>query len=167
MVYIYDINVKSIKIIKRESKIGVDIYYIGYMDEPKNKFNTIKPFHLTINRLFGHIEKIEGSNDRYLIINEDKYKINNIFIRLWIYAEDRITAVGMWQFVEEEIIFGNNGDNKINNYNKLRFSSDIDLPLYKIIDFRALTITIDFVIKKDGKYYPEIYLDKALCMCKI
>ena len=162
MVYIYDINVESIKIIKTESKIGVNIYYIGYMLEFKNKFNTIKPFYATINRLFGRIEKTEGSNDRYLIINEDNYKINNILKRLWKYVEDRITAVGIWQFAEKEIIFGNNGDNKIKNYNKLRFSSDIDLPSYKIIGFRMLTIHISCVIKKDDKYYPEIYLDEAL-----
>ena len=29
IVYVYDIDVKLMKIIKRESKIGVDIYYIG------------------------------------------------------------------------------------------------------------------------------------------
>ena len=48
------------------------------MHEPKNKFNTIKPFYITINRLLGNVEKIEGSTDRYLIVNEDNYKINNI-----------------------------------------------------------------------------------------
>ena len=50
IVYIYDINVKLIKVIKRESKIGVDIYYIGYMFETENKINTIKPFYLVISR---------------------------------------------------------------------------------------------------------------------
>ena len=49
------------------------------MHEPKNIFNTVKPFYITINRLLGHVEKIEGSSDRYLIVNEDNYKINNIF----------------------------------------------------------------------------------------
>ena len=29
IVYVYDIDVKLIKVIKRESRIGVDIYYIG------------------------------------------------------------------------------------------------------------------------------------------
>ena len=60
------------------------------------------------------------------------------------------------------MIFGNNGDHNIKNYNKLRFSSDIDLPLYKITDFRMLTIHTSCVIKKGDKYYPEIYLDEAL-----
>ena len=149
MVYIYDFDVNLVKIIKRKSKFGVDIYYIGYMYNPKNKFNTIKPFYITINRLLGHVEKIEGSSNRYLIVNEDNYKINNIFKKMWKYIENRITAVGIWQFLEKEIIFDNE-DNKIKEYNKLRFSSDIDLPLDKIIYFRTLTINISF-IKKDNK----------------
>ena len=45
---------------------------------------------------------------------------------------------------------------------KLRFSSDLDLPLNTLIEFRALTLTISCVIEKDGKYYPEIYLDEGL-----
>ena len=44
MVYIFDIDVKLIKITKREKKIGVDVYYIGYMFKSEDKFNTIKPF---------------------------------------------------------------------------------------------------------------------------
>ena len=74
IVYIYDINVKLIKVIKRESIFGVDIYYIGYMFEPEYKINTVKPFYLVVSRLFGHIEKIEGSSDRYLVVNINNYK---------------------------------------------------------------------------------------------
>ena len=68
VVYIHDINVKLIKVIKRESRIGVNIYYIGYVLEPENDNNSIKPLYLVINHLFGHIEKIEGSTD-YLVVN--------------------------------------------------------------------------------------------------
>ena len=31
IVYISDVDVKLIKVIKKESRIGVDIYYIGYV----------------------------------------------------------------------------------------------------------------------------------------
>ena len=51
---------------------------------------------------------------------------------------------------------------KISEYNKVRFSSDLNLPLNTLIKFRALTIHINCVIEKDGKYYPKIYLDEAL-----
>ena len=57
----------------------------------------------------------------------------------------------------------------------MRFSSNVDLPLNKLIEFRMLTIVIKCVIEKDNKYYPEIYLDECLyeqddyfkeCMCE-
>ena len=77
--YIYDIDVKLIKVIKRESRIGVDIYYIGYVFDSEDKTHSIKPFYLVINHLFGHIEKIEGLSDRYLVVNINSKKIINIF----------------------------------------------------------------------------------------
>ena len=33
-IYIYDFDINLVKIFKRESKIGVNIYYIGYMLKP-------------------------------------------------------------------------------------------------------------------------------------
>ena len=51
---------------------------------------------------------------------------------------------------------------KIKYYNKFRFNSDTDLPLNTIIDFRSILINVSYVIKKDNKYYPEIYLEECL-----
>ena len=45
-VYVYDIDVKLIKVIKRESRIGVDIYHIEYMFDSEYKTHSIKPFYL-------------------------------------------------------------------------------------------------------------------------
>ena len=78
------------------------MYYIGYMFESEDKINTIKLFYVTINRLLGHIEKIEGSSNRYLVVNTGNYKINNIFKRLLKYNEDRIFDTGLWKLVEKE-----------------------------------------------------------------
>ena len=161
IVYIYDIDVKLIKVIKRESRIGVDIYYIGYVFDSKDKTYSIKPFYLVINHLFDHIEKIERSSDRYLVVNINNKKIINVFDKIWRFIEQRITSNRIWKFVENETIF-NNANNKIKDYNKLRYSSNLDLPSYTLIEFRALTLTISCVIEKDGKYYPEIYLDEGL-----
>ena len=161
IVYVYGINVKLIKVIKRESRIGVNIYYIGYVFDSEYKTRSIKPFYLVINHLFVHIEKIEGSSERYLVVNINNEKIINVFDKIWRFIEQRITSNGIWKFVENEIIF-NNANNKIKEYNKLRFSSNLDLPLDTLIEFRALALTISCVIEKDGKYYPEIYLDEGL-----
>ena len=160
IVYVYNIDVKLIKVIKRESRIGVDIYYIGYVFDSEYEPHSIKSLYLVINHLFGHIEKIEGSSDRYLVVNINNKKIINIFDDIWKYIEQRITADGIWKFVEEKFLFDNE-NNKIKEYNKLRFSSNLDSPLDTLIEFRAMTLTISCVIEKDGKYYPEIYLDEV------
>ena len=161
MVYIYDFELNLVKIIKRESQIGVNIYYIGYVHEPENDNKSINPLYFVGNRLFGHIEKIEGSSDRYLVVNINNKKIINIFDEIWKYIEQRITADGICKFVEEKFLFDNE-NNKIKEYNNLRFSSDLELPLNTLIEFRALTLTISCVIEKNGKYYPQIYLDEGL-----
>ena len=120
------------------------------MFDSEYETHNIKPFYLVINHLFGHIEKIEGSSDRYLVVNINNKKIINIFDEIWKYIEQRITADGIWKFVEEKFIFDNE-NNKIKEYNKLRFSSNLDLPLDTLIEFLALTFTVSCVIEKDGK----------------
>ena len=131
------------------------------MFDSEHEPHSIKPLYLVINYSFGHIEKIEGSSDRYLVVNINNKKIINIFDKIWKYIEQRITADGIWKFVEEKFIFDNE-NNKTKEYNKLRFSSNLDLPLDTLIELRALTLTISCVIEKDGKYYPEIYLVEGL-----
>ena len=148
IVYIYDFDVNLVKVMKRESRIGANIYYTGYLLEPENDNNSINPLYFVINRLFGHIEKIEGSSDRYLVVNINNEKIINVFDELWKFIENEITS--------------SNSSNKIKEYNRLKFNSDVDLPLDKLIEFRALVIIINCVIEKDGKYYLEIYLDECL-----
>ena len=63
IVCINDFDVNTLEIIKTESKIGVNIYYIGYVLELNYDYNTIDPLYFVINRLVGYIEEIEGSCD--------------------------------------------------------------------------------------------------------
>ena len=134
MIYLNDFDVKLVKVVRRECRIGVDIYYIGYVLEPEDDSNSINPLHFIVKSLFGRIEKIEGSSDRYLVVDENNKEVINVFDKLWKFIEDKIT-------------FGN-ADNKISEYNKLRFSSDVDLPLDTLIKFYMLTIFINCVIEK-------------------
>ena len=68
IVYINDFDVNTLEIIKRELKISVNIYYIGYVVELNYDYNTINPLYFVINRLIGYKEKIEGSSDKYLVV---------------------------------------------------------------------------------------------------
>ena len=61
----------------------------------------------------------------------------------------------VWSSIKDKI----NPDNKIKDYDKFRFNSDIDLPVNTIIEFRSLLVNVSCVIEKDNEYYPEIHLD--------
>ena len=41
---------------------------------------------------------------------------------------------------------------------KMKFNSDDDFPLNKILKLRILTIIVRSVFAEDGKYYPQIFL---------
>ena len=70
MVYLDDFDVKLVKVVRRESRIGVDIYYIGYVLEPDDDINSINPLYLIFRHLFGRVEKIQGFSDRYSVADE-------------------------------------------------------------------------------------------------
>ena len=48
------------------------------------------------------------------------------------------------------------------NFMKIKFSSDDDLPLDKPLKFPVMTMVVRSVFEKDGKFYPQIYLDECL-----
>ena len=147
IMYINDFNADLLEMIKRKSRIGANIYHIGYVLDPDYDYNTIKSLYFVVARLTGYIEEIEGSSDKYLVVASSVRNKNIISV-----------LDMLWASIEDEI----NPSIKIKDYNKFRFNSDIDLPLNTIIEFRSLLINISCVIEKYNEYYPEIYLDECL-----
>ena len=146
IIYNFDFDIGLVKIFKRESKIDVNIYYIGYKPDIDD---TITPLYFFVDHLFGFIEQIEGSNDRYLVVSTNNEIIINIFNKLWKFTENKIIS--------------DDPNNKIKEYYKVRFDSDLYLPLDTLIEFHSLIINVSCVIEKDNEYYPGIYLDACLC----
>ena len=48
------------------------------------------------------------------------------------------------------------------DYMKIKFNSDDDLPLNKLLKFHLTTIIIRCVFSEDGKLYPQLFLDDTL-----
>ena len=48
------------------------------------------------------------------------------------------------------------------NCMKIKFNTDDNIPLNKIIYLPTITTTIRSVTKKDDKYYPQVFLDECL-----
>ena len=143
--YIDDFDLNSLKITKKESRIGANIYYTRCalnLDD-----DNIIPLHFLINRLIGFIEEIDGSSDKYLVVVSSlrNKKIINALDMLWSSIKDKI-----------------NPGIKIKDCDKFRFNSDINLPVNTIIEFRSLLINVSCVIEKDNEYYPEIYLGNGV-----
>ena len=92
IIYINDFDVNSLEIIKRESRIGANIYYTGYVLNPDYDYNIINPFSFVINRLIGYIEKIEGSSDKYLVVAKSVHNkdIISVLDMLWESIENKI-----------------------------------------------------------------------------
>ena len=139
--YIDDFNVNSLRVTKKESRIGANIYYTRCALNPDD--DTIIPLYFFINDLIGYIKEIDGSSDKYLIVVSNKNIISAI---------DTIR-----RSIENKL----NPGIKIKDYGKFRCNSGIDLPLNTVIEFRSLLINVSCVIEKDNEYYPEIYLDEC------
>ena len=170
---INDFDSKLLKLDKKESLLYIGIYYIRYVTK-KNIYNinSVNPLYLVIPSIEGYVEKINNSDDRNLIIssidNNDDYEniiaspIDSVIDRnIVISSVDKNKEVlnklnELLKNISDEI------HGEIENRNKIRFSSDVVLLFNTPIKFHALTIIIRCIIMKDGKCYPEIYLDDGL-----
>ena len=87
IIYINDFDEDSLEIIKRETKIGINIYYI--------KYNTLRPFYFVINCLIGHIEEIEGSKDKYSVVptSSCNKNINKLLDNICESVENKINPI--------------------------------------------------------------------------
>ena len=108
--------------------------------------------------MYGTIEKIDGSKDRYLV-NDKNRDINKNNIDSF---NDLFSAIiNKIKYLRgDEIIFDDNGV-IIDDWNKIRFSSDVYIPNNFPNHFIHLVIVINYVIEKDDKFIPEIYIDEG------
>ena len=105
-----------LKINKRENRENNNIYYISY------KINNL---YFVVDYLYGTIEKINGSKDRYLVINKDNLmneKNINFFYYLWN------TIINKIKYSRGDDIMFDDNEVIIKDWNKIRFSSDIFIP---------------------------------------
>ena len=49
-----------------------------------------------------------------------------------------------------------------NDFTKIKFNSDDNLPLSKILKLYNLTIVVRTVFQEDSKYHPQAFLDECL-----
>ena len=75
----------------------------------------------------------------------DSNKLLKKYAEIWRGIKDCIAKINEW------IEYGK-------DYMKIKFNSDDNLPLNKMLKFRILTIIIRNIFEKNGKCYPGIFL---------
>ena len=108
--------------------------------------------YFVIDHLYGTIEKINGSKDRYLVIDKDS-----------LMNEKNIKFFCLWESIINKIKYLRKDDHKviIKDWNKIRFSSDIFIPNNVSINFYSLVIVINYVIEKNDEFIPENHINEG------
>ena len=155
--YFYNdlINIKNFNsnILKLDKKrvLGNDVYYIGYITKkPQWNVNSVNPLYLMINKIKGHFEEVDG--DKYLIISSENGDIMQKYQDVFDGIKEIIKKINDYS---QPIKYDE-------NYMKIKFNKDDNIPLNKIIYFPTITIIIRSVTQKDDKYYPQLFLDECL-----
>ena len=158
-IYLNTFDNSMLKINKRENRENNSIYYISYIiNKPEYDINIVNNLYIAIQDLYYTIEKIDGSRDRYLVIDKNN-KMNKknikLFNKLWAAIISKIKYSINDSIFDDKII-------KITDWNKFKFSPDLDMPIDTLINFNSLTIIFSHVVEKGNKFIPEIYVDQAI-----
>ena len=103
---------------------------------------------------------IEEKNGNKCLIFDDSANENKRLLKN--YAD-------MWSGIKNKIKTINDGkeNDYRNDFRKIKFNSDDDLPLNKPLKFHVMTIIARSVFEESGKLYPQVFLDYALYELRI
>ena len=144
-----DFDARLLKIDKKSHK-NIDICYNAYITIKKiddyESIYSVNPLYLSINHASKYIE--ENNGNKYLIFDsvDENKEVLKKYADIWDGIKNKIKAI--------------NGDTENDygkNYMKIKFNSDDDLPLNKLLKFRLMTIIISCVFSEDGKLYPQLF----------
>ena len=159
MIQLNNFDSQLLKINKRENRENNNIYFISYkINKQEHNIDSINNLYFVVDYLYGTIEKIDGSEDRCLVIDKDDH-MNKKNIYEFYYLWDSI--INKIKYLRgDDVLFD---DNKviIKDWNKIRFSSDIIIPNDVFINFYSLVIVINYVIEKNDEFIPEIYINEG------
>ena len=155
MINIKDFDPSLIKIDKKSSK-NIGIYYIGYITIKSisgyENINSVNPLYLIIGNVDGYIEEINANKYLTFASTDKNNKVLEKYAKLWNEIRYHIQAINSGKSGEYD-----------KDYMIIKFNSNYNLPLNKILKLHMLTIIVRSVFEEDGKYCPQIFLDECLC----
>ena len=132
--------------------MDINIYYIDYVTKkPEHNINSVNPLYLFIIELDRFIDEKNGNNYLNITLTDSNNDVLIKYAEVWNGIKNQIKKINNDSVVEYD-----------QDYMKIKFDSDDNLPLNKVLKFYAVTIIIRSVFERDGKYHPQIFLDDAL-----
>ena len=113
--------------------------------------------YFVVDHLYGTIEKINGSKDRYLVIDKDSL-MNEKNISFFYLRDSIINKI---KYLRGDDVMFDDNEVIIKDSNKIRFSSDVFIPNDVLLRFYSLVIVINYVIEKNDEFIPEIYINEG------
>ena len=154
IIQLNNFDCELLKINKRENRENNNIYYNSYkINNPEHDINSINNLYFVVDHLYGKIEKLDGSKDRYLVINKDEKNIS--FFYLWDSIINKI------KYLKGDDVLVDDNEVNIKDSNKIRFSSDVFIPNDVLLSFYSLVIVINYVVEKNDEFIPEIYINEG------
>ena len=136
LINIKNFNNNKLKLYKK-GVLGNNVYYIGYITKkPHWNVNSVNPLYLMISRIKGYFEEVDG--DKYLIISSENGDIMQKYQRGFDGINEIIKKINNYgQPIKYD-----------ENYMKIKFNTDDNILLNKVICFPTITIIIRSVTKK-------------------
>ena len=148
----FDSSLLSIDEVLFKKKTDCVIYDIKSFKNIGNE----NSLYLVFNNVDAYIEcnfTEENNENKYLIFastGKNKEVLEN-YTKLWDEIKDQM-----------ELISGKIPIKYEKDFMKIRFESDNDLPLGKILSIGVCIITVGSVFQEDNEYYPQVYLHECL-----
>ena len=168
--YFFDdiINIKNfdsnlLKMDKNSYK-DINIYYIGYItvkDSDYVKINSLNPQYLIIGEVDGYIDEKNGNKYLTLVSPDKNKEILIKYTKIWDQIKNLIKC-NSTEHSSTEKINGSKWGEYEKDFMKIKFSSDDNLPLNKILKIHNMAIVIRSAFEEDGKYYPQVFLKECL-----
>ena len=154
MINIKDFDLTQLKLDKKSCK-SIGIYYIGYITiksiSDYENINSVNPLYLIIAEVDGYIQENNGNKYLTFVSTDKNKKVLEKCTKLWDEIKYNIQTINAGKFGEYE-----------KDCMKIKFNSDDNLPLNKILKLHMLTIIVRSFFEEDGKYYPQVFLDECL-----
>ena len=124
------------------------IYYVEYVTIEKYlKIYNINLLYLILRYVNRYFDEINGNKYLTLVAaNESKEKTKK-FEDHWIKITDLIRSITKIYDAYDE------------KYVKIKFNSDNELSLNKMVEITTITIVVRAIFLENNKYYPQIFLD--------